>query len=279
MATRSWIVPGPSTHDVEDVAALRVQLVAGEVTVEGHDAGHVQVAVEEVSGNPLELTVEDGRLTIGYPFLGWDGWVKRLRSFRSTDTARLRVLVPRGTAVTVATAVADAHVSGVGEDVSLSTASGHLAVSASRGAAALRSASGAISVQGHDGPVRVSTAAGRTTVAGQLPRVEVTSVAGAVDVATTSSASMVDLATVSGAMHVTLPAGTGLSLTARSLSGAVRVDGADRRSAGLGATTVDDRSGADVCFLTTRSVSGALAVERRPASPSTPGTITPEARP
>lgn len=262
MATRSWIVLGPQEHDVEHVTALRVQLVAGAVSVQAHDAAHVHVAVEEVTGNPLEIDVEDGRLTIGYPFLGWDGWVKRLRSFRSSDTARVRVLVPRTTAVTLATAVADAAVEGLHEDVSLMTAGARVRAQGCRGAASVKSASGGVEVLDHDGPVRVSTAAGRTTLVGHLPRVEVTTVAGAVSVSTTSRTSMVDLATVSGAMHVDLPAGTGLSLTARTVSGAVTVDGADRRAPGLGATTVDERDGQDVCFLTARSVSGSLAVVR-----------------
>lgn len=267
MATRSWIVPGPSQHDVEGVARLRVQLVAGSVTVLGHDAAHVRVDVAEVDGNPLELTVEGDRLTIGYPFLGWDGWVKRLRSYRSTDTARLTVHVPRTTAVTVATALAEASVGDVAEDLSLTTASGRLRATGCRGAVSLKSASGAVEVAGHDGPVRVSTAAGRTTLTGDLPRVEVTAVAGAIEVATSAGTSMVDLSTVSGAMTVSLPAGTGVSMTARTVAGGVRVDGVDRRSPGLGATTVEDRTDGGICFLTTRSVSGNLDVTRAAVLP------------
>ncbi|MPV38477.1 DUF4097 family beta strand repeat-containing protein [Georgenia subflava] len=266
MATRSWIVPGPSQHDVEHVASLRVQLVAGAVTVVGHDAEHVHVEVTEVAGNPLELDVEGDRLTIGYPFLGWDGWVKRLRSYRSADTARLTVHVPRGTAVAVATAVADATVSDLTEDTSLITASAHLRVTGCQGATSLKSASGAVDVLGHDGPVRVSTAAGRTTLSGELPRVEVTSVAGAVSVSTTAPTSMVDLATVSGAMRVNLPAGAGVSLTARGVTGPVRLDGVDHRAGGLSATTVEERSEAGICFLTTRTVAGSLDVTRMPAA-------------
>jgi hypothetical protein len=267
MATRSWIVPGPSQHDVEGVARLRVQLVAGSVTVLGHDAPHVHVDVAEVDGNPLELTVEGDRLTVGYPFLGWDGWLKRLRSYRSTDTARLTVHVPRATAVTVATALAEAAVSDVAEDVSLTTAGGRLSITGCRGAASLKSVSAAVDVVGHDGPVRVSTAAGRTTLTGELPRVETNTVAGAIDVATSAHTSMVDLSTVSGAMTVSLPASTGVSMTARTVAGAVRLDGTDRRSPGLGATTVEDRTDGGICFLSTRSVSGSIDVTRAAVLP------------
>lgn len=267
MATRSWIVPNPSRHDVEGVARLRVQLVAGSVRVVAHDAPGVLVDVAEIDGNPLELTVEGDRLTVGYPFLGWDGWVKRLRSYRSTDTARLTVHVPRTTAVTVATALADVSVVDVAEDLSLTTASGRLHVSGCRGAVSLRTASGAVDVTGHDGPVRVSTAAGRTTLTGDLPRVEVTTVTGAVDVATSARTSMVDLSTVSGASKVSLPTGTGVSLTARTVAGAVRVDGVDRRSPGLGATTVEERTENGICFLSSRSVSGNLDVGRSAVLP------------
>lgn len=262
MATRSWIVPGPARHDVEGVDALRVQLVAGSVSVHGHDSDHVHVEVAEVTGNPLEISVEGTRLSIGYPTLGWDGWARRLGSYSSSDVARLTVHVPHGTTVHVATATADATVSDVAEDLTLMTASAALRVLRCRGAATLRSASGTVEVSDHVGPVRVSTAAARTEVTGELPRTEVTSVAGSISVTTTAHSAMADLATVSGAMRVQLPAGTGLSMTARTVTGQVRVDGVDRRPGGLTPTTVEDRGDGAVCFLTTRSVAGSLDVVR-----------------
>ncbi|GAA4416782.1 hypothetical protein GCM10023169_12080 [Georgenia halophila] len=270
MATRSWIVSGPSQHQLDGVTRLRVQLVAGSVDVRTHDDPHVWVDVTDLRGNPLELTVENGRLTVGYPSIGWDGWVKRLRSYSSSDSARLTVRVPRGTAVTAATASADAYVADLAEDIHLNTATGALVVTGSRGAASLRSASSDITVSGHDGPVTATTAAGRVSLGGDLPRADVNSVSGFVEVRSTAQTSKVGVGTVSGDMLVALPAGTGVSLTARSLTGAVRLDGADRKASGFGATTLEDRTDGGICFLTSRSVSGSLDVTRTPTA--LPGT-------
>ncbi|MFD1716794.1 DUF4097 family beta strand repeat-containing protein [Georgenia deserti] len=266
MATRSWIVPGVAQHQIDDVTRLRVQLVAGSVEVRSHEAPHVWAEVTELVGNPLEMTVEGGRLTIGYPSIGWEGWVKRLRSYNSSDSAALTIYVPHGTGTSVATASADVTVRHLVEDVTVNTAAGSILLDGCRGAATLRSASSGIVVSGHDGPLRVNAAAGRTSLAGRLPRVEVASMAGDIAVRTDSDTSKVDVSTVSGDMRVALPIGTGVSLSARSVSGAVRLDGTDHRTSGFGATTVEDRTEGGICFLTARSVSGDLDVVREPAS-------------
>ncbi|MFC7406342.1 DUF4097 family beta strand repeat-containing protein [Georgenia alba] len=270
MATRSWIVPGPSQHEITDVARLRVQLVAGAVEVRTHDAPHVWVDVTDVSGNPLEMTVEGDRLTIGYPAIGWDGWVKRLTSYSSSDSARLTVHVPAATETSVATASAAVAITDVAEDLRLNTAAGSVEVTGCHGAATIRSASGRVTVTGQHGPVTVSTAAGRARVDGDVPRASVTTVAGAVEVTTTAETSKVDVATVSGAMRVVLPPGTGVSLSARTVSGAVRLDGQDRKSTGFGATTIEERTEGGICFLGARSVSGDLDVTR--VAPALPGS-------
>ena len=258
-------MPGPRQDDVPGVGRLRVQLVAGSLDLGTHDAEHVRVEVLEVSGNPLELTQDGDALTVGYPFLGWDGWWKRLMSYRSRDRARLRVRVPRHVRVSVGTAVAEVTAVGLQEDVALVTAGGRLTLTGSRGAADLKTASGPVDVTDHDGPVRVGSASGRVHVDGAVPRVEVMTAAGAVTVRTTTPTSVVDLSTVSGAMTVRLPHGAGVSLTARTVTGAVRLDGTDRRTAAPGTTTLEDRPGDQVCWLTTRSVSGGLTVVRHDA--------------
>lgn len=268
MATRSWIATGPRTDDITGVARLRVQLVSGEVSVEGHDADHVHLEVEEVVGNPLDVTQEGDRLTVGYPALGWDGWWKRLSSFRSDDYARVRVLVPRGTAVMVGTVSAQVRVGGVREDVRVATASAPVRTHGTRGSLDVKTASGPVEVADHDGPLSVSTAAGRVEVAGTLPRADVTTVTGSVVLETAARTSVVDLTTVSGAMDLRLPAGTGLSLTARSVTGAVVVDGIDRRAGTRpSTTTVQETTGEEACWLRTKTVSGALRVRRdRPSA-------------
>lgn len=267
MATRSWIVSGPRTDELPAPHRLRVQLVSGEVVVVGHDADHAVLEVEEVVGNPLEVTEEGGTLSVGYPALGWDGWWKRLISFRSDDYARVRLRVPHGTAVMVGTVTALVRLSDLTEDVRVATASAPVRTERTRGALDVKTASGPVDVTDHDGPLNVSTVAGHVEAAGVLPRADLTTATGAVRLRTDARTSVIDLSTVSGAMDVRLPAGTGLTLTARSVTGGVVVDGVDRRGGtGPTSTTVRDGAGDDTCFLTAKAVSGALRVRRGPSA-------------
>lgn len=260
MATTSWVVPGPQTLDVPDVGSVRIQLIGGRAEVEVWDERHVRVEVQEVSGHPLEVRLDDHRLTVGYPFLGWDGWLKRLHSYRAKDTAHVRVLLPPGVGLKVGTALADVTVRGVAENVSVATASGAVAVADVRGAVDVKAVSGAVTVSGHEGTVRVNTVSGAASVAGALPRVEASTVSGALTVTTSLPTSVVSANAVSAGVTVDLPAGSGLVLTARTVSGKVVVDGVDRHTAGV--TSVQERTDQTGCWLTVNTVSGSLEVRR-----------------
>jgi hypothetical protein len=260
MGTTSWVVPGPQTIDVPQVRAVRLQLIGGRVEVAVWDSNAVRVEVHGVSGHPLEVRVEGDRLTVGYPFLGWDGWLKRLHSYRAKDTAEIRVLVPPATGVKVGTALADVAVAGVQENVSVGTASGTVRVAGVRGVADVKAVSGGVSVTDHHGAVRVNTVSGSVTVAGALPRLEASTVSGALALTTTLRTSVMSVNAVSAGVGVTLPAGSGLVLTARTVSGKVLVDSVDRRTAGV--TSVQEQTDETGCWLTANSVSGNIEVRR-----------------
>jgi hypothetical protein len=260
MGTTSWVVPGPQTIDVPQVSAVRVQLIGGRAEVAVWDSPEVRVEVRGVSGHPLEVRLEGDRLTVGYPFLGWDGWLKRLHSYRAKDTADVRVLLPPATGVKVGTALADVSVAGVHENVSVGTASGSVRVEGVRGVADVRAVSGGVTVTRHDGAVRVNTVSGAVTVDGALPRVEASTVSGALSVTTTLATSVMSVNAVSAGIGVVLPAGSGLVLTARTVSGKVLVDSVDRRTPGV--TSVQEQSDETGCWLTVNSVSGNVEVRR-----------------
>lgn len=262
MSTRSWLVSAPRTDTVPPRGHVRVQLVGGEAEIVGHDSDEITLEVLEVVGNPIEATLDDGMLSLGYPALGWEGWVKRLTSFRSSDRCRLRLAVPRETGVTVATATAAATVTGLAADVTLNSAAGTLYASSITGRASARTFSGAITIDLHDGPASVQSASGPVRVQGSTAHLGVSTGSGDVQVRNSAANSVITVSTLSGAVEVVLPA-TGLVLRARTVSGAVEVDGVARRTAsGPGVTSVDERGGSEACWLTVNTVSGAVRVQR-----------------
>jgi hypothetical protein len=260
VATTSWIVPGPQTLEVEAPGSIRMQLIGGRATVVAGDVPGARVEVLDVSGHPLEVRLDGDQLSLGYPFLGWDGWLKRLHSYRAKDSAQVRVVVPTGTGVKIGTVLADIEVAGVSEDVSIGTASGTVRVTGSHGAAEVKTVSGAVSVEDHDGTVRVNSVSGPVVVSGALPRAEISTVSGAATVRNTLPTCVVSVTTVSARVGVDLPAGSGLVLTARSVSGKLLVDGVDRR--GTGVTSFEEKVDETACWLSTTTVSGDVEVRR-----------------
>lgn len=262
MSTRSWLVSKASTHTVPSRPRLRIQLVGGAVTVEGHDAEEIVVSVAAVVGNPLEIVVEDALVSVLYPSIGWEGWVKRLMAFRSGDSAQLTVRVPRGTQVSVATVGAAVTLTDLAADCSVVSASGTLYAARIRGRASARTFSGAVTFDAHDGPVSIQTAAGAVAVQGTVPNLSVTTGSGGVRLRNTAGNAVVSISTLSGDIEASLAA-AGLVLTARTVSGAVEVDGVSRRtSSGPGVVNLEEREHAEICWLTTNTVSGALRVQR-----------------
>lgn len=271
MPTASWIVPGPQQLDLAGIVLLRLQLIGGRAEVVADPGPGTRVEVRSVVGHPLEIRQDGGTLSLGYPFLGWDGWLKRLNSYRAKDTADVRVVVPTGTGVRAGTVLADVDLVGIGEDVSIGTASGAARVHGGRGIADLKAVSGSVEVVGREGSVRANTVSGAVTASGALPRVEVSTVSGAVRVETTLRSSVVNVNTVSAGVGVVLPTGAGLVLTARTVSGRVLVDGIDRRGAGV--TSVEEQSEGSACWLSANTVSGSIEVRR--GAPASPGPHSP----
>lgn len=260
MRTTSWIVPGAQTIEVDDVSALRMQLIGGRATVVAEDVPGARVEVTDVSGHPLEVRLDGDRLSVGYPFLGWDGWLKRLHSYRAKDSADVRIVLPRATEVKIGTVLAEVEVSGLAENLGVGTAAGAVHVSGTRGSVDVKTVSGAVRVEDHEGTARISSVSGTVLARGTMPRAEVSTVSGAVTVANRLETSVVTVNTVSARIAVDLPAGCGLVLTARSVSGKAYVDGIDRSAVGV--SSIEEKVGDTGCWLSTNTVSGDLQVRR-----------------
>ncbi len=270
MPTESWVVSGPQIIELEEIRALRVGLVGGRVDVVAHDddARGARVEVHEVSGRPLEVSLVDGELKVGYGHTlgGWESFLDKLRNFSDKDSAAVHIAVPRDVRVRLGTVAAEGLLAGMREDAQVSTVSGSLVTDHTLGALTAKTVSGEIAVRDHAGDLTLSTVSGDLTASGALSRVTTNSVSGAVSLDMTSSTTTVSATTVAGDVTIRLPQGVGFGVEAKSVSGRVVVDGVDHTSSRPGRTHVDTRSGGTGCYATVSTVSGNLTVLRTATS-------------
>lgn len=264
MATESWVVIGPQVIDVADVRSVRVQVNGGRVDVVAHDdpaRTDVRIEVHRVDGLPLEVTYADGALWAGVRSVtGLDGFLDRLRGPRQRDGVDVHLAVPRAVAASISSVNADLLLTGVQQDASVSTVGGSVLVDGTRGALTAKSVSSDVVVRDHAGDLNVATVSGAATAAGALSRVTVTTVSGEVTLDCLAARSVCHARTVSGDVAVRLPAGHGVAIEARSVSGRVVVDGVEHGDRRPGRTSLDLRDPQATCYVYAQTVSGHLTV-------------------
>ena len=264
MPTESWVVDGPRVIELEQVRAVRVGLVAGRVDVVAHDEPGVRLEVHSVEGRPLEVTLSDGELRIGYAFTlgGWEGFLEKVRNVRGRDRADVHVAVPRDVAVRLGTVSAEGLLAGVQEDSAVSTVSGSVVVDGTRGRLSTNTVSGEIAVRDHHGDLRVNSVSGEVAASGELVVVQATTVSGDLLLDTVAPSSSFTVSSVSGDVTVRLPLDKGLRATAHSVSGRLVVDGQEYKGTSPGQRSVDLSSGDGSCHVTATTVSGHVTVLR-----------------
>lgn len=264
MPTESWVVAGPQIIEVDNVAALRVQLVGGRVDVVAHDGTGARIEVHSVEGRPLEIGLSDGELRLGYSFTltGWDGFLEKFRNFRDKDRADVHIAIPRSVATKLGTVSADGLLVGVVEDSSVSTVSGSLVTDGTRGRLGVNTVNGEVVVRDHGGSLKLNTVSGEIAASGDLSLVQANSVSGALSLDVTTGTSSVTASTVSGDVTVRLPAGRGVHVKAQSVSGRLVVDGEEYKGSSPGGRKVDMSTGDGACFVSASTVSGHVTVLR-----------------
>jgi len=269
MPTQSWVVDGPRVIELENITALRIGLVSGRADVVVHEGPGVRLDVHDVQGRPLEVTVADGELRVGYAFTlgGWEGFLETLRNFRGKDVADVHVAVPSSVAVRLGTGSAEGLLAGVEEDASVSTVSGSLVTDGTRGRLSVKSVSGDVAVRGHQGNLALNTVSGEVAASGELTLVQAVTVSGAVTLDTTAASSSVTVSSVSGDVTLRLPAGKGLQVGAQSVSGRLVIDGEEYKGTSPGHRSVDLRTGDGSCHVTATTVSGHVTVLRGDRAP------------
>ncbi|MCA1825029.1 MAG: DUF4097 domain-containing protein [Frankia sp.] len=216
-----WEISEPQTISLDAVSALRLRIVAGEVSVTATD-GQPRLEVSAIEGAPLQVDLDDGVLTVSYDDLSWGGildWLSGGRRQRREVT--LALAVPPACEVQLGTVSANAVVSGVTMPTSVRTVSGEITLDGLGGEISAKSVSGPVEALGLDGDLSFDTVSGDLTVAGGRCRhVTAKSVSGdvTIDVAL-DSGGHIDASCVSGDVVLRLPAETGAKVFCASVSG------------------------------------------------------------
>ncbi|WP_431042264.1 DUF4097 family beta strand repeat-containing protein [Streptomyces sp. P1-3] len=310
MSARSeWSLAAPRKLTVDGpVTTLQVRIVGGTVNIVGTDTGPARLELSEIDGPPLTVTHEDGTLTVAYDDLPWEGllrwldgeeqnakgwsikdwgikdwarWGRDRTSWRRT--AHITLAVPTGTAASVGVIGAGAVVSGLGGSTELRGVCGDFTLVGLTGAVRAHTVSGHVEAQAVTGELRFQSVSGGLTVVDSAgPAVHADSISGdmVLDLAPATKDTDLRLATVSGEIAVRLPHRADTRIEANTTSGDFSCAFDDLRVGGQwGAKRITGTLGAGSGRLKATTVSGAIALLRRPASDDGETGAGPEGKP
>jgi hypothetical protein len=258
-----WTIEAPTSLDFDDVSGLRVRLIAGSVAVLATD-GRPSLDVADISGEPLNVTYQDGLLTISHEHLTWEGLLKWLRPQRHSAT--VTVTVPRKCQTQVGVVSASAVMSGMSARASVKSVSGGITLDGVTGDVDANTVSGALEAQGINGKLNFNTVSGDLTLAdGWLERLDVNGLSGDVtaDIDLDPLGGM-QVTTVSGEVTLRLPAEADAQVNLHSLSGDVRSEFTElSRSSAPASRSVSGSLGAGSGHVSVTTMSGRVMLLRR----------------
>ncbi|HZV09881.1 MAG TPA: DUF4097 family beta strand repeat-containing protein, partial [Novosphingobium sp.] len=188
-----WTIEAPTSLDFDDVTGLRVRLLSGSVAVLATD-GKPSLEVASATGDPLQVTYQDGVLTITHDNLTWEGLVNWLRPQR--HSASVTVTVPCTCPTQLGVVSASAVMSGINARASVKSVSGEITLDGVTGDVDANTVSATLEAQGINGKLNFNTVSGDLTLAdGWLERLDANAVSGDVT-------ADIDLDPLGG-MHVT----------------------------------------------------------------------------
>ncbi|MFF7855664.1 DUF4097 family beta strand repeat-containing protein [Streptomyces sp. NPDC007904] len=269
-----WSVAEPAklTFDAP-VSELHVRIVNGTVNVVGTDEGSARLEVSEIEGPPLVVTQRDGTLTVAYDDLPWKGFLKWLDRKGWRRSAVVSLAVPARTRVEVGVVGAGAVVSGIRGPSVVKGVAGDTTLVALSGPVRAETVSGNVEAQSVTGDLRFASVSGDLTVVeGSGSSVRADSVSGDMIVdLDPGGPTDVRLSSVSGEIAIRLPDPADADVEANTASGAISnaFDGL-RVHGQWGAHKISGRLGAGSGKLRATTVSGSIALLRRP--PAEDGT-------
>ncbi|MER7918080.1 MULTISPECIES: DUF4097 family beta strand repeat-containing protein [unclassified Streptomyces] len=274
-----WSVAEPQklTFDTP-VSTLQVRIVNGTVNVVGSEEGPARLEVSDIEGPPLLVTHENGTLTVGYEDLTWQGFTKLLDRSSWRRSAVVSLTVPADARVEVGTVGAGAVVSGIRGPAVVRGVTGDTALVGLSGPVQANTVSGNLEAQAVTGELRFSSVSGDLTVVeGSGPTVRADSVSGSMIVdLDPEGPTDVHLTSVSGEIAIRLPHPADAEVEANTASGRISNAFEGLRVHGQwGAHKITGRLGAGTGRLRATTVSGAIALLRRPDRATDGTTVDP----
>ncbi|GAA3998802.1 DUF4097 family beta strand repeat-containing protein [Streptomyces marokkonensis] len=269
-----WSVAEPRklTFD-ESVSKLQVRIVNGTVNVVGTGEGSARLEISEIEGPPLVVTHQDGVLTVAYEDLPWKGFLKWLDRKGWRRSAVVSLAVPARTRVEVGVVSATAMVSGLDGRAEVKGVSGDTTLVSLSGPVRADTVSGNVEAQALSGDLCFHSVSGDLTVVEAGSSVRADSVGGSmiVDLDTAGGPTDVNLTSASGEIAIRLPQPADAEVEANTASGTVSSAFEDLRVGGQwGAKRITGRLGAGNGRLKATTISGSIALLRRPTAEDTP---------
>ncbi|MGW4568586.1 DUF4097 family beta strand repeat-containing protein [Streptomyces sp. NPDC004561] len=264
-----WSVAEPQklTFDTP-VSDLQVRIVNGTVNVVGTDEGSARLEVSQIEGPPLVVTQQGGTLTVAYEDLPWKGFLKWLDRKGWRRSAVVSLAVPADTRVEVGVVGAGAVVSGISGEAVVKGVTGDTTLVGVSGRVRADTVSGNLEAQAVTGELRFNSVSGDLTVVeGSGPSVRADSVSGSMIIdLDPDGPTDVSLTSVSGEIAIRLPHPADAEVEANTASGRISnaFDGL-RVHGQWGAHKITGRLGAGTGRLRATTVSGSIALLRRPS--------------
>ncbi|MFD4508804.1 DUF4097 domain-containing protein [Streptomyces sp. NPDC058457] len=276
MSKSEWSVAEPRKLDFDTpVSDLHVRIVNGTVNVVGTDEGSTRLEVSEIEGPPLIVTLDGGTLTVAYEDLPWKGFLKWLDRKGWRRSAVVSLAVPADTRVEVGVVGAAAVVSGITGTSVVKGVTGDTTLVGLSGEVRADTVSGNLEAQAVTGNLRFNSVSGDLTVVeGSGSAVRADSVSGSMIIdLDPDGPTDVRLTSVSGEIAIRLPHPADAEVEANTASGTISnaFDGL-RVHGQWGAHKITGRLGAGTGKLRATTVSGSIALLRRPPKEDEDGT-------
>jgi hypothetical protein len=272
MSEESWTVTGPQTIDVDGVRSLKLGIVKGRFDVVTHGEAITRIEVSEIGGDPLSVSLVDGRLEVRHQLHGPQGWFRNLMGTvnnTSTNTIVISIALPAGVDVEAGTVGGDGMVSGVTGHIRLNTVSGSVLADGTRGELHVNTVSGEVIARNHDGVMTAKSVSGEVTASGRFKNIRANTVSGDLSFDLHGYTQDFGANSVSGDLTIRLPHDVGVDIGAKTASGTVMIDDQLYAQSGGRVQTIvgpDER----LMVVRTNSVSGKTSIIH--GSAPTPGT-------
>ena len=227
MDDNTWTVTGPQTIDVDGVRSLKLGIIRGRFDVVTHTEDVTRIEVSEIHGDPLTVTLANGRLEVRHQLQGAQGWFKNLMGTvhnNSTNSIVISIALPAGVEVEAGTVSGDGLVSGISGHTRLNTVSGSVMADGTAGELHVNTVSGEVIARNHDGVLTAKSVSGEVTASGRFSNIRAHTVSGDMSFDLHGFTHDFGANSVSGDLTVRVPQDVGVDIVAQSASGAVVID-------------------------------------------------------